>query len=90
MCAPDMEAPCAAPPPSRLEVSREAGPVAEARQEHYAGVQSRAQSDLIWEGTTWDACPTAVACCAPLCCMATHWRVTRHAIDMVCPLTSRY
>ncbi|KAK9862269.1 hypothetical protein WJX84_007904 [Apatococcus fuscideae] len=40
------------------------------------------EPDVIWEGTTWQACPSYCACFAPLCCSTWRWRITTQRIDL--------
>lgn len=38
---------------------------------------------LIWEGSTWQACPLWCACLAPLFCLTWDWKITTARIDFV-------
>eukprot|EP01023_Acetabularia_acetabulum_P032084 TRINITY_DN2999_c1_g2_i1.p1 TRINITY_DN2999_c1_g2~~TRINITY_DN2999_c1_g2_i1.p1 ORF type:complete len:147 (-),score=20.66 TRINITY_DN2999_c1_g2_i1:227-667(-) len=40
-------------------------------------------SEVLFEGETWDACPLCCICCVPLCCNATKYKITKHRIDKV-------
>lgn len=67
-------------PPPRAEMRADApGPVAEATE---ASGSQIPRSDVIWEGSTWDAMPLACACCAPLLCQTKQWRITTTAVDV--------
>ncbi|KAK9840311.1 hypothetical protein WJX74_007347 [Apatococcus lobatus] len=37
---------------------------------------------VIWEGTTWQACPPYCACLAPVFCSTWKWRITEQRIDL--------
>jgi hypothetical protein len=47
------------PPPEPLVMERDAVPGTGARQTPAGAV-------IIWEGTTWDGCPTVLACLSPV------------------------
>lgn len=72
-------APMTAPPPRAVMLAEAAGPVAEAAE---GSGRQLPRSDVIWEGSTWDAMPLACACCAPLCCQTKRWRITTAAVDV--------
>jgi len=44
---------------------------------------SSSNRNMIWEGTTWQACPPCLMLCAPLTCSVWHWKISNSRIDLI-------
>lgn len=44
---------------------------------------SGSRSNIIWEGTTWQACPPCLMLCAPLMCSVWQWKISSSRIDII-------
>lgn len=47
-----------------------------------SGMGASTGEHVVWEGTTWQGCPSPCFCCAPICCSNWHWHITEQRIDL--------